>query len=101
MNFFLGLQQHFTLLAFGALDGIIEDALGLLFRRTDLFFGNLLAVCHANKEENNTTQHKRACDQADCQYHIHNSEPTSLLKFGMRLKGKACMYSPETNTKQF
>ena len=79
MNLFLGFQQHFTLLAFSGLDGFIEDALGFLFRGTDLFFRDFFAVCHTDQEENNTTYHKRACDQADCKYHIHHNVRTHLL----------------------
>ena len=62
-----------TLFAFGALDGLVEDALGLLLRRADLLFGDLLAVCHTDEEENNTTEHKGSCDQTDRQHHIHHN----------------------------
>ena len=37
-NLLLGLHQRLSLLTLGALDGLVDDALGLLLRTVDLFF---------------------------------------------------------------
>ena len=85
MNFFLSFQHHFALFALGALDGLIEDALGLLLRAADLFFGNVFAVHHAHQEEHNTTYHNARDDQGDCESGVHHNLRTHLLshRFGI------------------
>ena len=54
-NFFLGFHQGFSLLVFSALDGLVDDPLGFLFRADDFFFRYFLAVEHAH----GNTYHKR------------------------------------------
>ena len=51
MNFFLGFHEHFALLVFAALDGLVDDAGGLVLGAVDLAFGDLLTVDGADEEE--------------------------------------------------
>ena len=52
MDLFLGLEQHFALFAFSALDGFVDDAPGFFFGGTDLLFRDLFTVQNADREEN-------------------------------------------------
>ena len=69
MNFFLGFQQHFPLLALAAANGVVDDALGLLLGTADFLFGDLLAIGHADNEEQHAA-HEKACDSQDERQHV-------------------------------
>ena len=53
----LGLHQRLTLLALGALVGLIDDALGLLLGGADLLLGRLLAPLDAQRDTHRHTDH--------------------------------------------
>ena len=57
-NLFLCLQQRLALFAFGALDGLVDNALGLIFSAGDFFFRYLLAVLNADRKANHQRNNK-------------------------------------------
>ena len=55
----LGLHQRLPLLTLGALDGLVDDALGLLLRTVDLFFRGALADLNADGNAYDECDHGR------------------------------------------
>ena len=55
----LGLHQRLPLLALGALDGLVDDALGLLLRAGDLLLRHASAVLDAEHKKHHSRDHER------------------------------------------
>ena len=63
MDFFLCFEQHLALLAFAALDRLVDDAASLFFGASDFLLRDLLAIGHAD-EETDRANHDQ-CDAKD------------------------------------
>ena len=57
-NLFFGFQQGLTLLGFGTLDGLVDDARSFFFSAGDLLLGNSFAVANTEREANGATDHQ-------------------------------------------
>jgi hypothetical protein len=78
MDLFLGLHQHFALLILSALDGLIDDTLGLFLGTADLFLGGTLPVVHSHWEHHCGTDDQ--ANQGEYYFNEHSLKNTSSIK---------------------
>lgn len=74
-NLLLGLHQRLPLLTLGALDGLVDDALGLLLRTVDLFFRGAFADLNADGNAYDECDHGRDHTGDDSLHQGFNTPP--------------------------